>query len=42
MKQISMMKSLIEDFKQREGEKEKLLLKIKEKDAKIKELSIKL
>jgi hypothetical protein len=33
------MKSIIEDFKQREQEKESLLLKIKAKDDKIRDLS---
>ena len=38
IKQISTMKSVIEDFKDREKDKEQLLLKIKAKDLKIKEL----
>lgn len=38
IKQISSMKAVIEDFKEREREKEQLLIKIKQKDEKIREL----
>jgi hypothetical protein len=38
IKQIAQMKSVIEDFKEREREKEQLLIKIKQKDDKIREL----
>jgi chromosome segregation ATPase len=38
IKQISSMKAVIEDFKERELEKEQLLIKIKQKDEKIREL----
>lgn len=41
IKQISTMKSVIEDFKDREKDKEQLLLKIKDKDFKIKQLQSK-
>ncbi len=39
VQQIQSMKGLIEEFKQKEQEKEAYLLKLKEKDAKIKQLT---